>query len=381
MDMKRLSVILPVIATSMLIAGCAKEEAKTVKPVAKNEATKAVTSNTVKMPEKAVKADPNEVIVTVDGKKFIRKEMDEMTNLMLKHYEGKIPAEQIDAARTEFQNRAAYSFVMKTILMNQANKVGIKVEQKDKDEQLKKMEEALKQQKKTVDQFFKESPLGEKAARAEFEEGVLIDKLINTEVINKIKVEDKEVNDKIAEIKKANADIEKANKGIDAEKAKAKAKIEDLKKRLDSGKEDFAKLAKENSDCPSKERGGDLGSFSRGQMVKPFEDAAFKQEIGKVGDIVETQFGYHLIKVTAKTPAVKAEGDKPAQPEKVTASHILVKVPTAQKPRPIPTAEKMKEMLKQMKSREQVQKYIESLKKAAKIETKQETLKSILNLK
>lgn len=381
MDMKRLSVILPVIATSLLIAGCAKENDTKAAADAKKPAAGKVAEKVVKMPAKAVKTDPNEVIVTVDGKKFIRKEMDDMVNQMLKHNEGKIPAEQIEAARSEFQNRAAYSFVMKTILMNQAKKAGIRMEQKDKDAQLKKMADALKKQNKTVDQFFKESPLGEKAAREEFDEGVLIDKLITTEVVDKIKVEDKEVNDKIAEIKKSNADIEKANKGIAAEKAKAKAKIQDLKKRLDSGKEDFAKLAKENSDCPSKERGGDLGSFARGQMVKPFEDAAFKQEIGKVGDIVETQFGYHLIKVTAKTPAVKARGDKPAQPEKVTASHILVKIPTAQKPRPVPTAEQMKKQLKDVKSRNDVQKYIENLKKAAKIETKQEALKSILNLK
>lgn len=64
--------------------------------------------------------------------------------------------------------------------------------------------------------------------------------------------------------------------------------------------EDFAQKAKEVSLCPSGKNGGMLGQFGRGQMVKPFEDAAFSLKVGEISEPVKTQFGYHLIYVSAK---------------------------------------------------------------------------------
>lgn len=69
-----------------------------------------------------------------------------------------------------------------------------------------------------------------------------------------------------------------------------------LKKRIDDG-ESFERLAAKYSKCPSGQRGGALGSFGRGMMVKPFENAAFNLEVGEVSEPVKTEFGWHLIKV------------------------------------------------------------------------------------
>ena len=80
-------------------------------------------------------------------------------------------------------------------------------------------------------------------------------------------------------------------------KDEALAQMQDLKVQIDGGA-DFAALALEHSDCPSGADGGALGTFSKGQMVKPFEDATLALEIGAISDVVETDFGYHLIQRT-----------------------------------------------------------------------------------
>ncbi|MBU0531971.1 peptidyl-prolyl cis-trans isomerase [Candidatus Micrarchaeota archaeon] len=68
---------------------------------------------------------------------------------------------------------------------------------------------------------------------------------------------------------------------------------------LNKGKK-FEDMAKKYSSCPSSANGGDLGFFSKGQMVKEFEDAAFSLDVNKISNPIKTEFGYHIIKVTGK---------------------------------------------------------------------------------
>ena len=74
----------------------------------------------------------------------------------------------------------------------------------------------------------------------------------------------------------------------------------DIKNQIENGS-DFAELAKQLSQCPSGQRGGDLGEFSPGQMVQEFDQVVFSEDIGKVHGPVQTQFGFHLIEITSRS--------------------------------------------------------------------------------
>ena len=84
-------------------------------------------------------------------------------------------------------------------------------------------------------------------------------------------------------------------------------KCQTILKNIEAGEKTFEDAAREFSTCPSGAKGGDLGEFGKGQMVKEFEDAAFDAEIGKMVGPVKTQFGYHLIKVEKKNEPKTAE--------------------------------------------------------------------------
>lgn len=350
------------IAVALVTAsGCKKQEKESTATLT---TPASVTPTAPVVPEKP--KDPNEVMASVNDTKYIRKDVDAIVNKVMASQN--VPAEQQAEARKFFEQRVVSSMIMRALIMAEVKKADVKVTDEDRKKQTDRLEGMLKARNMTVEQYFKDSPLGEAEARKEFDEGIMIDKFLEAKIMSTLTVTDDEVKKVIDDVNRANAEAATANKGL-AEKNQAKReKILDLKKKIGEGA-DFAALAKENSDCPSKEKGGDLGTFQRGQMVKPFEDAAFTQPIGQVGGIVETDFGYHLIKVTARTPAVEAKGDVAAKPETVTASHILISREREQKPRPIPEVDAVKDQLKRQKSQEAIQKYIQELKAAAKIAT------------
>ena len=128
-----------------------------------------------------------------------------------------------------------------------------------------------------------------------------------------------------------------------------KAEIIKLRERILAG-EKFADVAKETSDCPSKAKGGSLGEFGRGQMVPEFEVASFTQEIGKVGEPVKTEYGWHIILVEARS-----EGGK------ITFDEVK---------------EGLKTQIKRTKESEAVRALVEKIKKEANIQILEKAVES-----
>ena len=308
-----------------------------------------------------------EALVTVNGHTLTRCELDKDVAKLIESRKAQIPAEQMEQAKKMFEEQLAQKFLMESLLLDEAKKQGLaNVTAEDLQ---KKKDEIIKEganrpgAPKSFEEFAANFPLGKDKAEQAIRDIIVIQRLLKKEVEDKIALDPAEVAKTISNITSNAATAAKT--AADAEK-----KIKELKAQLDkvSPKElpaKFAELAKKESGCPSKEKGGDLGEFAKGQMVPEFEKVAFSMEPGKVSDPVKTQFGWHLILVTKKIPAVKAEGDKPASPEKVQASHILLKAPAAQ---PVPTKEAVEKQMKTVKARQAMGAYLEKLRHAAKIE-------------
>ena len=198
----------------------------------------------------------------------------------------------------------------------------------------------------------------------QFQQAVALSRIYSNELTKKLEPTDAEIDAYFA-----------AHPELDPKAARQKA--EDVLKRARSG-EDFDKLAKENSDEPgAKESGGDLGWFGRGRMVKPFEDAAFALKDNEISDIVESQFGFHIIQVLGhrqgkSEPNPMAEGDaaKGGQPEEqIHARHILIKpnTPAGAGANPFAPPKPPREAAKEAIVEEKTKKEVEEIAKRTNI--------------
>ncbi len=260
-----------------------------------------------------------DIAVEVNGTKLTRARLEEDMKKRMETFKGQIPAEKLEQAKGDIRRGLIDEFVVRNLL---AKEIGAKKVTASEKEIADVMESVKTQLPSGVsmDDLLKKNNLDAAKMREEIGLNIQINKLVLQELGGKVKVTDKEIGDfykkNIDKFKRPESVharhilVAKASEDTEKIKAEKKGKAEELRKQLVSGA-DFAELAKKNSDCPSKTSGGDLGTFARGQMVKPFEDAAFSQEKNAIGPVVETEFGFHVIQVLERlSPQVaKLDGE------------------------------------------------------------------------
>lgn len=260
---------------------------------------------------------------------------------------GQLPEALMDRAKAQVVNQ----MIAEELLYQEGVKQGIKPEEGFVDNELKSLKGRFASNEQYLDTL-KRMKLTEEQLKGQIAHQATIRKLIEKEVTSQIKITKEDAQkyfetnkDKFHEPERVRAQhilIKVAAGDDDQKKAAARKKLEGIKKQIMAG-EDFGKLAKEQSEGPSNVREGDLGYFTRGRMVKPFEDVAFSLAPNEVSDIVETQFGYHLIKVL---------------------DHQSDKDPSFEEVEP-----KIMALLRNEAIQQKIEPYIGKLKESAKIET------------
>lgn len=287
-------------------------------------------------------------VAIINGSAIGKDEFDREMKLFTERYGDRLGSLK-DSEMLAVKKKILEGIIERELLFQESKRSGIRVEDDKIKEQLAKIKQQYPSEE-TFKEVIKRVNLTEEEVIFQIRKGLSIQRLIS-ERFDKIEVTEEEAKayyDNNKEVFKTPEEVRashiliKTDPGMDsAKRAEARKKIEKVRERLRKG-EGFAELAQEVSEGPSRSRGGDLGYFRKGQMIKAFEDVSFAMEPGQVSDIVETRFGYHIIKVTGRKPEKVMEFDE--------------------------VKSKLKDYLKSQKVREGVTKLVVSLKEKAKIE-------------
>lgn len=295
------------IVTMLMVAGCKENEVNAAmpEPVDLSETEDLFTAPVQPNP---LTTDPEAVVVRVNGEDITRGEIMEMMNMAMQQFKGRgIPDEQLQQLQGQLYDQIKNDLITKKLIESAIKQAGIEVDPAEVEETLTQIRESipegqtlegiLEQRGQDIESFKK--GLSEELASKELIE------LQTAQITDATEEDAKEFYDSNSEqfvqpeqVSASHILIQIADDDTDEIKAGKKAKLEEIRNNIIAGTVTFEDAAMENSDCPSSAKGGALGTFGKGRMVPEFEAAAFAQEVGEVGSIIETQFGYHLIKVT-----------------------------------------------------------------------------------
>ncbi len=246
------------------------------------------------------------VLAIVNGKEITQAEFDVEVQNVMQRMQGRVPPERMAQMQMQMREQLLENLVTRELLFGKVRSEGIEITDEEFQDAVAEITEGLPPGMSLEDMLM-QTGTSMQEFRENFSMDLKLRKLIESHTGGKIEATDEEI---VAFYEENEAQFQRQESvsarhillgfdpADDSDEAKAakRAELEAIRDRVAAG-EDFATLAAEHSTCPSGQQGGSLGSFTRGRMVPEFEQAAFTQEVGEVGEIVETQFGYHLIVV------------------------------------------------------------------------------------
>ena len=258
-------------------------------------------------------------MIKVNGQEIPQEAVDFELNRLLQFYaEHGVTEDKLRGEMPALKERAVQQAIGAKLLFDEAKRLDIAVSEDEIEGRLEEMKaqakgeapflEMLKQRGTNIVEFRNQLKLGRRVDK-------LVEQVTSAEIVQPTE-------DEIAAHFKTHRDSYSKGVQVQAqhilvsvkpedpnEKLAAIAKISEIRKRIEAGA-DFASEAAAHSDCPSgKQAGGSLGWFGRGMMVKAFDDSVFDLPVGGMSDIIETQFGYHLIYKNDEVPETTPELD------------------------------------------------------------------------
>ena len=291
------------ISVAVLLCACSKSPANA--SAANQQPAGQAPAPQAPQPAEPVPAQLPDVLARVNGESVTKADLERAVSVLEGRAGGPVPTEQRDRIYRDVLDQ----IVSYKLLVQETHSRKVDASDAEVDARIQQIqgqfpsEAAFKQmltaRNTTIDQL-----------KSDARQDMAVQKMIDAEIAPKVAVKPEQLTDfytknpdqfKQPERVRASHILIGVPRGADAAaKAQAKAKAEQVLKDVKAGK-DFAALAKEHSQDPgSAVNGGDLGFFQQGQMVGPFNDAAFSLAPGAISDLVETEFGFHIIKVAEK---------------------------------------------------------------------------------
>ncbi|MCK4236175.1 MAG: peptidylprolyl isomerase [Candidatus Krumholzibacteria bacterium] len=249
--------------------------------------------------------DEEKEVAKVNGVAITEGQVAKRENILRQQMAGRVSHQQLESMRSAIRQQAVDYAVNRVLLEEAIKKEGIEVSVDDIDSRIDDYKMNFSSEEEFSNQLAI-SGMTEEGFRGEIEVGLKVEKLfaghrsgigeVSESEIRSYYDENLERFKRAERVKSSHILIKVGKDESEKEKAEKRRKAAKILREIEDGA-DFAELASKYSDCPSKSKGGDLGYFGRGRMVPAFEDVAFSLGVGNVSDIVETDFGYHIIKI------------------------------------------------------------------------------------